>query len=217
MVNERFSPSMAGPEREPKAGETAGLPCFATYAERLNAVVRSLEATDLERGRLVPDEAFDRLCHLTGAVLAGRGTIFFCGNGASATMASHAAADLEKNALVRTDVFTDPALITAVANDICFSEVFAEPLRRKMRPGDMLVAVSSSGNSPNVLKACSEARTQGGSVVTLSAMDPGNRLRLAGDLNFYVPAPGYGLAESAHALILHYWIDRTVENVGHTT
>lgn len=217
MVSERFSLSPAATKHGPQADGETDLSCFATYADRMNEVVRALAATDREHQTVSPDEAFDRLCRLTSGVLATRGTIFFCGNGASATMASHAAADLEKNALVRTDVFTDPALLTAVANDICFSEVFAEPLRRKMRPGDMLVAVSSSGNSPNVLKACAEAHVQGGSVVTLSAMKPDNGLRLAGDLNFYVPAPDYGLAESAHAIILHYWIDLTVRNAGCAT
>ncbi|MEW5772163.1 MAG: SIS domain-containing protein [Thermodesulfobacteriota bacterium] len=217
MANERISPRMAGAAADDARLRKTSLSSFAHYADRLNASIRAMEATGRGRICLSPDEAFEELCRLTEAVLTTRGTIFFCGNGASATMASHAAADLEKNALVRTDVFTDPALLTAVANDICFSEVFAEPLRRKMRPGDMLVAVSSSGNSPNVLKACTEAKVQGGSVVTLSAMGPDNQLRSAGDLNFYVPATGYGLAESAHALILHYWIDRTVENVGSAT
>ena len=66
-------------------------------------------------------------------------------------MASHFAADLAKNGRVRAEVFTDLSLITAVANDINYDSVFAEPLRWQMREGDMLVAVSSSGNSPNVV------------------------------------------------------------------
>lgn len=217
MANERLSLQCAQTAQSLIRSRDGGADGFSHYADRLAEVVRRLFVTDRGGGSLATDEAFDELCRLTEAVLAARGTIFFCGNGASATMASHAAADLEKNAMVRTDVFTDPALLTAVANDICFSEIFAEPLRRKMRPGDMLVAVSSSGNSPNVLKACAEARVQGGSVVTLSAMKPDNRLRAAGDLNFYVPAEGYGLAESAHALILHYWIDRTVAGAASAT
>ena len=71
-------------------------------------------------------------------------TLYLVGNGASASMASHMAADLDKNARVHTEVFTDPALITAIANDLDYTQVFSEPLRRRMSPGDMLVAISSS-------------------------------------------------------------------------
>jgi D-sedoheptulose 7-phosphate isomerase len=76
-----------------------------------------------------------------------------------------------------------------------------------MRRGDVLVAVSSSGESPNILRAAEESHRLGGAVVTLSAMDPDNTLRKMGSLNFYVPASTYGMAESCHAAILHHWID----------
>jgi DNA-binding MurR/RpiR family transcriptional regulator len=122
-------------------------------------------------------------------------------------MASHVAADLAKNAHVHTEVFSDLSLITAIANDLDYEEVFAEPLRRRMAEGDMLIAISSSGESPNVLRAVEEATRLGGLVVTLSAMRPTNHLRTRGALNLYVPADNYGLAESCHAAILHHWID----------
>jgi len=137
-----------------------------------------------------------------------RRTIFFVGNGASASMASHTAVDLAKNSRMHTEVFTDLALITAVGNDIGYDSVYSEPLRHRLEGGDMLVAISSSGMSPNILRAVEVARTQGGVVATLSAMSEDNALRRLGDLNFYVPARSYGFAESAHAAILHYWIDR---------
>ncbi len=158
------------------------------------------------------DEAFQQLCLHTRALAQRSGTVFLVGNGASASMASHVAADLAKNARIRTEVFSDLSLITAIANDISYDEVFAEPLRRRMRHGDMLCAISSSGNSPNVLRAVCEARALGGYVLTLSAMSATNRLRCSGDLNFWLPAETYGLAETGHAAILHYWIDRMVED-----
>ncbi|KHK00284.1 putative phosphoheptose isomerase [Desulfovibrio sp. TomC] len=116
-------------------------------------------------------------------------------------------ADLAKNAHVHTQVFTDMSLLTAVANDISFAEVFAEPLRRCINPEDMLVAISSSGNSPNVVRAVNVARDAGAFIVTLSAMDSGNSIRTMGDLNYWLPARTYGLAETSHAAILHYWMD----------
>ncbi|WP_320172147.1 SIS domain-containing protein [Maridesulfovibrio sp.] len=133
--------------------------------------------------------------------------IYLIGNGASASMASHFSADLAKNAHVHTQVFTDLALITALANDISYDQVFVEPLRRRMTPNDMLVGISSSGNSPNVVNACRFAAEIGASVVTVTAMKPDNKMRQIGDLNFWIPAYTYGMAETGHACILHYWMD----------
>lgn len=156
------------------------------------------------------EPGYSELFDMTSDLKRRKGTVFLVGNGASASMASHVAADLAKNAHIRTEVFSDLSLITAIANDISYDEVFSEPLRRRMAEGDMLVAVSSSGNSPNVLRAVEECRELGGSSVTLSAMSSDNKLREVGDLNLYIPARTYGLAESCHAAILHYWIDAMV-------
>lgn len=156
------------------------------------------------------DEAFESLLDMTMEIKKQKNTIFLIGNGASASMASHVAADLAKNAHVHTEVFSDLSLITAIANDTSYEEVFAEPLRRRMKKGDMLVAISSSGQSPNILRAAREAKTLGGLIITLSAMHSENELRRLGHLNFYVPASTYGMAETSHAAILHYWIDKMV-------
>jgi D-sedoheptulose 7-phosphate isomerase len=99
-------------------------------------------------------------------------------------------------------------LITAIANDLCYDDVFSEPLKWKMTTGDMLVAISSSGRSRNVLSACEVALSLGGYLVNLSAMKPDNPMRSLGHLNFYVPAEDYGTAETCHAGILHYWMDQ---------
>jgi D-sedoheptulose 7-phosphate isomerase len=74
----------------------------------------------------------------------------------------------------------------------------------------MLVAISSSGRSPNILRAAREAANLGGLVVTLSAMKPDNPLRSLGAINFYVPSDSYGLAETSHTAILHFWVDQIV-------
>jgi D-sedoheptulose 7-phosphate isomerase len=159
------------------------------------------------------EAAFNLWADWTVQIRAQKRTIFLIGNGASASMASHVAADLAKNAHVHTEVFSDLSLITAIANDISYEEVFAEPLRRRMKKGDMLIAISSSGRSPNVLRAVRETENLGGISVTLSAMHTDNSLRGLGRLNFYVPAETYGMAETCHAAILHHWIDRMVNIV----
>ncbi|OGR40275.1 MAG: hypothetical protein A2051_07700 [Desulfovibrionales bacterium GWA2_65_9] len=180
------------------------------YVDDLAGCLHRLEVSDRLGASVDQENAFARLFTCTQDARQTGATVFFVGNGASASIASHMAADMNKNGKVRTEVFTDLALITAVANDIGFDQVYAEPLRRKMNPVDVLLTISSSGNSPNILNAVKTARELGGYVITLSAMRPDNALRQSGDLNFYVPAATYGMAESAHATLLHHWIDRIV-------
>lgn len=151
--------------------------------------------------------AFSQWADYTVQIREQKNTVYLVGNGASASMASHMAADLAKNALVRTEVLSDLSLLTAVSNDLGYEQVFSEPLRHRMVEGDMLVTISSSGNSPNVVRAAHEAARRGGRVFTVSAMGQDNTLRSLGMLNFYVPGKTYGIAETCHAAILHYWMD----------
>jgi D-sedoheptulose 7-phosphate isomerase len=184
---------------------------WGANVSELQACLGSLSVWDDAGETIDPDLGFSRLREATLRLRKAGNIVYFIGNGASAAMASHISADLAKNAYLHTRVFTDPALITALANDLCYEEVFAEPLRRDLKPGDMLVAISSSGRSPNIIRAAREAAHLGGIVVTLSAMQPDNPLRTLGTYNFYVPADTYGLAETSHAAILHFWVDLMVE------
>jgi len=173
----------------------------------LNSILQKLSVTCLSGEQIKPDDGLRQWSTVTQQIREKNQTVFLIGNGASASMASHFAADLAKNAGIRTHVFTDLALITAIANDISYKEVYAEPLRQYMQKDDMLVAISSSGNSPNIVSGIKAARSLGGAIITLSAMNTENSIRQSGDLNFYIPAQIYGLAETAHAAILHYWMD----------
>ena len=161
------------------------------------------------------EEGFSQLESILLEVEARRKSVYCIGNGASATICSHFAADINKNAGVRAHVFTDAALLTAVSNDISFERVYAEILRLQARSGDMLLTVSSSGNSQNILEAITEAKQMGIVIVTLSAMSPANASRTLGDINIYAPAATYGLAESAHTCILHHVIDRSIAALRH--
>jgi D-sedoheptulose 7-phosphate isomerase len=161
------------------------------------------------------DEGFRAWKDLTIEVKDKGRSIYLIGNGASASMASHFAADLAKNAHLHTEVFTDLSLITAISNDMGYEYVFSEPLRCRAKKGDMLVAVSSSGTSKNILCATEVAQKIGLKIVTLSAMSPQNPLRSEGFLNAYVPGQTYGYAETCHAAILHHWMDM-IENKGKT-
>jgi D-sedoheptulose 7-phosphate isomerase len=180
------------------------------YSQRLATLLDSLVVTDGAGYEVERESGFRSWHEWTLGTRERRGCVFLVGNGASASMASHISADIAKGARIRTQVFTDVALMTAVANDVSYEEVFATPLGWSMHPGDMLVAVSSSGNSANIVRAVEAAGALGGHAITLSAMGADNAVRRLGALNFHVPAETYGLAETTHAAILHYWVDRLI-------
>lgn len=180
---------------------------YQHYNGEISRSLCNLQTTGLD-GCEIPDEtAFLRWVSLTRDVEGNRRTVYFVGNGASCAMASHMAADTLKNGRLRAMAFNDPPLLTAVSNDMDFRECFAEPIRRFGLPGDLLTTISSSGNSPNIIRAIEVARQAGMSVVTLSGMNDQNQSRGLGDVNFYVPARTYGIIECAHQVLLHCWLD----------
>jgi D-sedoheptulose 7-phosphate isomerase len=147
----------------------------------------------------------DRLlaCWSTG------GTTFLIGNGGSAATASHMMNDLLKCTLVpgqprfRAIALTDnvPA-ITAFANDISYEEIFVEPLRSLLSPGDALVAISGSGNSPNVIRAIAYAKAMGVTTIGLCG-DTGGKLAGLADLSVRIPAARIGQQEDGHLILNH--------------
>ena len=137
------------------------------------------------------------------------GTVFVLGNGGSAATASHFVCDLAKG--TRTDGFpafrvvslTDNVpLMTAWANDTSYDRVFAEQLTALVRPGDVVVAISASGNSPNVLAATRVARQLGATTIALTGQSGGRLGRLT-ELTIRVPARSVEQVEDAHLAIAH--------------
>ncbi len=139
-------------------------------------------------------------------------TVFFIGNGGSAAIAAHMAADFAKAAKVRTRCFNDAPSITAIANDVNFKEVFASQIDLHAEPHDVLVAISSSGKSGNILFAIAAARKLDMQVITLSGFEPDNPLRSSGDINFYVKSDQYGLVEVTHHAICHAILDTLIDD-----
>jgi D-sedoheptulose 7-phosphate isomerase len=178
------------------------------YVETIAQGLRDVVVTDRD-GRDVPvADGVGRWVAMTRATQERDGHLYVIGNGGSAGMASHMAADAAKNGRLRAMAFNDSSLLTATANDIAYDQVFSLPLERLGRAGDLLIAISSSGNSPNIVRALEVARRLDVGTITLSGMGADNRARSLGDLNFYVPVRRYGWAESAHQVLLHYWFDQ---------
>ena len=137
------------------------------------------------------------------------GTIFAIGNGGSAATASHFACDLAKNVRAeglpafRVMALTDNMpLVTAWANDTSYARVFAEQLAALVRPGDVVVAISCSGTSPNVLLAAEAAHELGAHVVALTGRTGGKLARLS-DYTIRVPSDSIEQVEDAHMAITH--------------
>lgn len=139
---------------------------------------------------------------------AGR-RIFVCGNGGSASTASHFACDMVKGASYnRPSRFRIMALtdqlptITAYANDVSYDCVFAEQLKNFAEPGDVLIAISGSGNSPNVLRATEYANAAGCRTVALTGRD-GGALGPMAQLNIQASVPHMGRIEDVHMIVCH--------------
>jgi D-sedoheptulose 7-phosphate isomerase len=184
---------------------------YNSYIMEIQASLETMTVTDINGDEIKPEEGITRWCKITKMVKKSNDVIFFIGNGASAMMAGHMAADASKNGELRSMAFNDAALMTAVSNDIAFEDCFSVPLRRFANSNDILITISSSGNSPNIIRAIDTARQLKLQVVTLSGMKTDNRSRKMGDLNFYIPADTYGVVEASHQVLLHCWLDKFIE------
>jgi D-sedoheptulose 7-phosphate isomerase len=152
--------------------------------------------------------AVERAAVLVADALAGGGQVLFCGNGGSAADAQHLAAELvgrlqlERPAYRAVALTTDTSVLTAVGNDYGFAEVFARQVEGLGRPGDVLVAISTSGRSENVLRAAATARAGGMAVVAL--LGPGaSPLDEAAEVALHVDGDVAGLVQQGHITIGH--------------
>jgi D-sedoheptulose 7-phosphate isomerase len=176
------------------------------YFEELGGTYRSVVVTDA-RGPMPFYEGIEALLKLSFSTHANGRKLMFVGNGGSAGTASHMAVDAWKNGGLRATAFNDASLLTCLANDYGYEHVFEKTIAMMAQPGDLLLTLSASGRSPNILRAVAAARERACAVVTLSGFTPDNPLRALGDLNFYVPSGAYGFVEMTHLAICHCLVD----------
>lgn len=154
-------------------------------------------------------DALRRAGELVGEVIAKGGAIYSCGNGGSAAIANHLACDCLKGirtgTALRPKVFslsTTVELITAIANDISYDDVFAFQLDSLGQPGDLLIAISSSGSSPNIVKALKLAKEKGLKTLAFTGFGGGESAKIA-DVSLHVQAENYGVVEDVHQSLMH--------------
>jgi len=172
------------------------------YIEALHAVMSGVEVqsggNDIQLSR-----ARGLMHRMLKKVSDDDGKVIFIGNGGSAAIASHMAIDYQKNGGMEAVCYNDLAALTCLANDFGYEHVFARQIGYHATARDMLVAISSSGRSENIINAAETAKRIGVKVVTLTGFDARNPLRKIGWTSFYVPSHDYGFVEISHLTLLH--------------
>jgi phosphoheptose isomerase len=192
---------------EPAAGSEAKFPIgpygsassyFDAYAEEMARAAKSIEPAMIERAATTLAEAY-----LRGS------RIFSCGNGGSASIANHMQCDHVKGIRTATDLSphvlslsTNVELLTAIANDTGYENIFVYQLQSQSEPGDIVLAVSSSGRSPNIVRVLTWARDQGLGTIAITGFDGGPAKTIA-EVSIHVDCTNYGVVEDLHQAIMH--------------
>ena len=177
-------------------------------SSELHSVITSMQVTDALGNRLDTEVAILQMLDVFRDLRRRNGSLYLVGNGGSAAVASHSVTDFLNVGRLRATTIHDSSLVTCMANDYGYENAFARILSVLVQPGDALLAISSSGKSPNIRNAAAKVRELGGTVITLSGFAPDNPLRALGNLNIWLDARDYGMVEIGHQFVLHNVADR---------
>ena len=182
----------------PASPYTSAATYFSAYAEETARAANSVEPAALARATAILLDAY-----------TGGATVFSCGNGGSASIANHLQCDHVKNVRKTTDLTprvmslsNNVELLTAIANDLAYEEIFTHQLQAQSEPGDVLMAISSSGRSPNIVRALEWARDHGLRTIALTGFDGGGA-RAVAEVAIHVDGTNYGIVEDLHQGIMH--------------
>lgn len=179
---------------------------FTTRYLELQETLTHCEYTHPE-GILEESDALQIVHKYLKDVHKDKGIVYVVGNGGSASIASHFSIDLLNALHIRSMTLFDCSKLTCFSNDYGYENVFSKPLTHLLSKEDLLVAISSSGASENILRSASVAQGKKCRVITLSGFSSNNPLRQLGDLNFWLDSSDYGLVETGHFFLLHTIID----------
>lgn len=168
------------------------------YADEIARACKTIDPSSFNQAATILVEAYARDART-----------FSCGNGGSASIANHMQCDHVKGVRTTTDLTprvlslsTNVELLTAIANDLGYENIFIHQLQSQSRPGDVLVAVSSSGRSPNIVRAVTWARENGLRTIAITGFD-GGEARTAAEVGIHVDCANYGVIEDLHQAIMH--------------
>jgi D-sedoheptulose 7-phosphate isomerase len=184
------------------------------YFSEFTALFNRIEVTNARKISLSLHEGIEQAKNLIIEQAAAQKKIIFIGNGGSAAIAEHEALDYWRNGGIPALCFNDSVLLTCVSNDFGYEQVFAKPVSMFAEAGDVLVAISSSGKSANIINGAQMGCQKKCRIITLSGFRADNSLRQMGDLNFFVPSSSYGFVEIGHLTILHCIVDWIATETG---
>ncbi len=177
------------------------------YFEKLGQLFYEIGAGDRSGKAIDISKALKSAMDMIKKAAAKENKVMFIGNGGSASIASHQAIDFWKNGRIKAVSFNDSSQLTCLSNDFGYEHVFEKPIEFFAEKGDVLIAISSSGKSENIIRGVRSALTRKCQVVTMSGFSKNNPLRRMGRLNFYVPSSSYGFVEITHLALCHCILD----------
>ncbi len=183
---------------------------FSTYLESFNSVLSKSSASRKDGSEFALDTCFQEVHNILLETKAAGRRVYLVGNGGSSAIVSHGAIDFLNACGFKAHALTDNSMLTCLANDYGYENVFSQALKTLLDPEDVLIAISSSGNSQNILNACAMAHEKNAHVISFSGFKPDNKLRNMGDFNFWLNDMHYGRVEIGHSLLLHYITDQLV-------
>jgi D-sedoheptulose 7-phosphate isomerase len=181
---------------------------------RLNQFKGAVESTEISNEKNLKFSLEDGLTEVYKLLLSlkkKKGSLYVIGNGGSAAIASHAVIDFMNVANISAQTLHDSASLTCMANDYGYENSFAKILNFILKKEDVLIIVSSSGKSKNMINAGKIVKEIGATLITMSGFKPENTLRTLGNINIWSNSEDYGLVEIAHQFILHNLSDRFIK------
>ncbi len=171
---------------------------FKTFFKTLNDNINTIE-----------DYELDNAVNLIKQTSNNGNKVIIVGNGGSAAMASHVSVDLTKNAGIRSINFNEADLLTCFANDFGYENWVKNAIKFYADAGDLVILISSSGSSKNIINGALMAKELSLNIITFSGFNPDNPLRKLGNINFYIDSKGYNIVEMGH----HIWLLSIVDKI----
>ncbi len=160
----------------------------------------------------IPKVFFEETIKLIKKTIKKNGKVYIVGNGGSSSIASHISVDLAKVAKVPSSTFNNSNLITCFANDYGYENWVVESIKSYMNKNDMIILISSSGTSKNIVNAAKYCKKNKVELITLSGFNKNNPLSKLGRVNFHIPSKQYNFIEMSHHIILVYIVDVLAKN-----
>jgi len=159
-----------------------------------------------------PEDFFQKIKQILNNIRTRRNKIYFFGNGASAAFANHMALDFSKNGKILSRSLSDSAMLTALANDYSYEQAMLEFLKIEgVTTDDLVITISSSGNSPNIVSVLNYCKENNIKSLALSGLKNENKSITLADYSIYVPMKTYGMVECIHQIFLHLILDESME------